>query len=55
MEVLLYGLKFYKPRELAQKIGNAFSNLSIQLSKNDQYDFGLRAMKFLMSSLSKRR
>jgi hypothetical protein len=53
--VLLYGLKFYKPRELALKIGSAFNNLSIQLSKNSQYDFGLRAMKFLISSLHTRR
>lgn len=36
------------------KIGATFSNLSIQLSKNPQYDFGLRAMKFLVANLSKR-
>ncbi len=51
---MLYGLKFLKPRELSMKIGTTFSNLSIQLSKNPQYDFGLRAMKFLVSNLSKR-
>lgn len=50
---MLYGLKFHNPRELAKRIGSAFSNLSVQLSKNPQYDFGLRAMKFLINNLSK--
>ena len=54
LEVMLYGLKFLKPRELSHKIGLTFEKLSIQLSKNSQYDFGLRAMKFLVNNLSKK-
>lgn len=54
LEVQLYGLNFNQPGVLARTIGKVFKNLSIQLSHHPQYDFGLRAMKFLLANLSKR-
>ena len=55
LEVQLYGLSFDQPAHLAKMIGNVFKNLSVQLSHFSQYDFGLRAMKFLLTKLSLRR
>lgn len=51
LEVMLYGLGFSKPDFLAHKIGKLFQAMSVQLNPYPQYDFGLRAMKFLVYNL----
>jgi len=55
LEVLLHGMKLYNTRELAEKIGGTFATLAIQLGKDQQYDFGLRAMKILINKIGKRK
>lgn len=55
LEVLLHGMKLYNTRELAEKIGGTFATLAIQLGKDEQYDFGLRAMKMLINKIGKRK
>jgi dynein heavy chain len=53
LEIMLFGLKFIKPTEMALKIANVFDHLSIQLSRSVQYDFGLRAMKVMVGAIGK--
>ena len=48
---MLYGLGFSKADSLANKIGKLFQAMSVQLNPYPQYDFGLRAMKFLVYNL----
>lgn len=51
LEVMLYGLGFSNPQDIAHKIDKLFQGMSVQLNPHAQYDFGLRAMKFLVHSL----
>ena len=51
LEVMLYSLNFSNANYLAHKIGDLFQAMSVQLNPNPQYDFGLRAMKFLVYNL----
>ena len=53
LEVMLYGLNFNYAGVLAKRISKMFQNLSIQLDDHPQYDFGLRAMKFLIFNIEK--
>jgi hypothetical protein len=53
MEVMLYSLNFTQGSTLAKRISKMFQNLSIQLDDHPQYDFGLRAMKFLIFNIDK--
>ena len=50
---MLYSLGFSSPDALANKIGKLFQAMSVQLNPHPQYDFGLRAMKFLLYNLKK--
>lgn len=55
LEVLLHGMKMNNSNELVQKIGSTFATLSIQLGSDSKFDFGLRAMKFLISRIGQRK
>ena len=51
LEVMLHGLGFPEPGNMSNKIGKIFQAMSVQLNPHPQYDFGLRAMKFLIYNL----
>ena len=50
---MLYGLKFLHALENAKKVSRLLKNLSIQLGKHLQYDFGMRTIKVFIKILQK--
>ena len=51
LEVMLYSSGIGSSSVYSTKISKLFKNLSIQLMQRQQYDFGLRAMKFFIYNL----
>jgi hypothetical protein len=49
-EILLYSYGFFEAKSLAQKIVYTFYLAKQQLSQQVHYDFGLRAIKIILSS-----
>ena len=49
-EIRLFSFGFERPRELAEKMVNCFKLSSEQLSAQDHYDFGMRAVNTVISS-----
>jgi len=49
-EIRLFSFGFERPRELAEKMVNCFKLSSEQLSSQDHYDFGMRAVNTVISS-----
>ena len=56
-EIRLFSFGFERPRELAEKMVNCFKLSSEQLSAQDHYDFGMRAVNTVISAagLNKRK
>lgn len=52
LEVMLYSSGISSSAQYSTKISKLFKNLSIQLMQRQQYDFGLRAMKFFIYNLT---
>jgi len=49
-EIRLFSFGFERPRELAEKMVNCFKLSSEQLSSQDHYDFGMRAVNTVISA-----
>jgi dynein heavy chain, axonemal len=49
-EIRLFSFGFERPKELAEKMVNCFKLSSEQLSSQDHYDFGMRAVNTVISS-----
>lgn len=49
---MLYSSGISSSAQYSTKISKLFKNLSIQLMQRQQYDFGLRAMKFFIYNLT---
>ena len=50
---MLYSSGIGSSSQYSSKISKLFKNLSVQLTQRQQYDFGLRAMKFFIYNLTK--
>lgn len=48
-EIMLYSQGFMKANELSRKMVNVFKMLAEQCSSQDHYDFGMRALKSVIS------